>query len=137
MRQLIYTSEATLLMDNDLLKGLLQECIGLNEEHNITGVLFYVNNRFIQCIEGKDNDIEQLAQNIKNDKRNEHFIVLFDKTIEERSFPEWRMGFNTYSVEEFKKEQGYFDLSDGNAVDKMIENNKEVLGIMTTFYNSV
>jgi len=64
-----------------------------------------------------------MAQNIKNDKRNEHFIVLLDKTIEERSFPEWSMGFNTYSVEEFKKEPGYFDLSDGSVVDKMIENN--------------
>lgn len=58
MRQFIYTSQATLLMDNERLKELLQECIRLNEEHNITGVLFYVNNRFIQCIEGKDNRVE-------------------------------------------------------------------------------
>jgi hypothetical protein len=137
LRQLIYTSQATQLMDDDRLRTLLEECVKLNKLHEITGVLFYVNNRFIQCIEGKDEKIGQLASNIKNDERNEYFVVLMDKTVESRSFPGWSMGFKTYSSEEFKKQPGYFNLSDSNAVDEMMNNNQFVLDIMTTFYNSL
>ena len=86
-RQLIYCSRATREMtDQDLLE-LLREARNLNAEHDITGLLVFVEHHFMQCIEGAPLKIEQLVENIRNDRRNEEFLMLMDREREARAFP--------------------------------------------------
>ncbi len=62
-------------MDEDALNALLDEARTSNAQHNITGLLLYVEGHFAQVIEGNADDITQLSENIKRDDRHRNFSV--------------------------------------------------------------
>jgi len=70
MRQVIYTSLATSPMSGNEIVEMLKQAQKNNNEHGITGALIFFFGRFVQYIEGEDQKISQLVQNIENDKRN-------------------------------------------------------------------
>ena len=135
MKQVLYVSDAASLMRDNDLKNMLSEARKNNLEHEITGVLFYISGKFIQCIEGKEKKVDQLVSNIKEDKRNTSLVVLSQSEIATRSFPNWSMGFRTYSVEEFSNEDGFFRLDDEGFLKDLETRHEELIKIMLAFYN--
>lgn len=75
----------------------------MNQQHNITGALFYNNGQFLQILEGDKVALKQLMQNIERDSRHTNVNVIIDETIHHRSF-------NTWSLKAF-------DISDGKVID--------------------
>ena len=75
------------------LRGLLAQARDLNQTHDVTGFLFYIERHFIQCIEGAQADIGQLVDNIRADARNTAFSILFDRDVPTRAFIDWAMGY--------------------------------------------
>jgi|GEM_PF-5549755 len=69
-----------------------------NPQLNVTGVLFFHKNQFMQIIEGNKEDLDILMGVIEKDKRHKNIQIIFNTKINERSFPEWNM--DAFSFEE-------------------------------------
>jgi len=91
--QLIYISSSRALLSNDELLALLNQSRIANTTHNITGLLLYKEGTFIQVLEGRLGDIDQLFQNICKDILHSNVILLIKEPINVRSFSSWSMGF--------------------------------------------
>src|SRR3954468_16894005 len=81
---LIYISKAKRLMQEDELVALLNESRNWNNDHGLTGMLLYVEGRFIeqnegrfmQVLEGDERQVKSIFEKIKTDVRHFHIIVL-------------------------------------------------------------
>ncbi len=62
-----------------------------NQQQGITGTLCYGNSHFFQCLEGEKAKVLALQQRIFADKRHKNTKILLLKTIDQRTFCDWRM----------------------------------------------
>ena len=73
------------------LENIIHQAKINNPIHNVSGVLFFHNNRFLQIIEGDKNIIDQLKLNITKDSRHKEIQQLFYEPILSKSFSNWNM----------------------------------------------
>ncbi len=93
MLSIVYASSAVRLFDRAELIELLETSRKANVAHGITGMLLYRGGNFIQVIEGENEAVLQLYENIKADPRHRNIILLSQDPINHRQFAEWGMGF--------------------------------------------
>lgn len=62
-----------------------------NKKHHITGVLYYMQGKFLQVIEGKEEALRALMQNIEADKRHSNVTYLVDEETFSRGYSKWNM----------------------------------------------
>jgi hypothetical protein len=91
--ELTYLSEAVSDMSFLGLMRLLESARAFNEQHGITGILFYDNQQFGQVIEGERTNIMKVWKRIQEDKRHHRIELLEIREIAERSYPEWLLRF--------------------------------------------
>ena len=96
--ELIYISKASENFQEEDLVKMLNQARTANLEHEITGLLAYKNQEFLQVIEGKKNKIQRLFDNINNDERHRNVKVIWEESIAYRSFANWQMGLDRKSV---------------------------------------
>ena len=106
---LVYTSIANQKMSDDNLKDLLKKSRLKNERKNVTGMLLYLDPFFIQILEGEEAIVNESFNIIKQDSRHHKVKIIYKKPIEERSFPNWTMGFNKISDENLEAVEGFSD----------------------------
>jgi hypothetical protein len=91
--QLCYISRATKLFSTTDLVQLLEKSRVSNHSIGLTGLLLHDNGSFIQLIEGPQAEVRKLFATINADPRHADVQILFQANVDERSFPEWEMGF--------------------------------------------
>ncbi len=109
---LTYLSLATSPLDEDQLKDLLAESRDNNARSDVTGMLLYADQQFIQTIEGRRHDVEATMERILADPRHHHVDITLVDDIESRSFPEWTMGFKVLTQETADEMRGFTDFLD-------------------------
>jgi len=62
-----------------------------NLEHNITGLLFYHNGRFIQVLEGERDSLEGLMSILEKDRRHQNIQRIIDQAKNKPAFEAWDM----------------------------------------------
>lgn len=89
----VYVSDAVETSDNidDVINDITVSARLKNAEVGVTGVLFYMDGRFLQILEGKPEDVQERIDIIKDDPRHENFEILIDTQIEKRGFKDWNM----------------------------------------------
>ncbi len=90
---LVYASLANNEMTEEDLKGLLSVARSKNEKLEITGLLLYRDGFFAQALEGEKDKIDALFDRISIDGRHRDVTKIYEKSIHERSFPNWSMGY--------------------------------------------
>lgn len=107
--QLIYMSSTNYPFSERELVQLLEEARERNEQQNITGLLLYKRGRFMQILEGEEEQVVRLYETIKKDTRHYQIITLAKTAIDERMFGDWKMGF--VNLQSLKSENipGYAD----------------------------
>ena len=91
--ELSYLSEAVSDMSFLGLMRLLESARAFNQNHGITGILYYDNQQFGQIIEGERANVMKAWKRIQEDDRHHRIELLEIREITERSFPEWLMRF--------------------------------------------
>ena len=91
MLSLLYMSTAAPSFDQECLQDLLRVARHRNLEHGITGMLLYKDDSFMQAIEGEDEVVRRLYNNIQRDPRHFAINTMVERQIEEREFPDWTM----------------------------------------------
>jgi hypothetical protein len=91
LKSLTYTSLARLDLDIADLENIHRSARELNALDGITGLLVFNGNRFLQIIEGAQSAIDDLVERLRNDPRHTAFEIRDERTVAERSFPDWSM----------------------------------------------
>ncbi|HEY9117216.1 MAG TPA: BLUF domain-containing protein [Roseivirga sp.] len=94
LTNLIYVSIRTPECSDTDIQNILKSSNKNNVSLDVTGVLLYTSNRFIQFLEGPYDQVTQLYHNIKTDPRHKNVILLsLQKDVsDKRIFPKWAMG---------------------------------------------
>jgi Sensors of blue-light using FAD len=99
MIQISYVSRATAAMSAEDLLALLRQCLANNPGNEVTGMLFYANNTFLQALEGEEEDVDRLLSKINSDPRNTDVQLLHRREISRREYSDWSMGFRRVTPE--------------------------------------
>jgi hypothetical protein len=106
---MVYVSIATEDMSDKDLQALLKKARASNEILGITGMLLYRDRFFIQALEGEQTVLENLYAIISTDERHRNVILIYEKPIQQRRFPNWTMGFNKTDSTDTETIKGYTD----------------------------
>lgn len=112
MIHLVYVSSATHAMNEEELLYLLEQSRNRNKRQNVTGMLLYCKGNFFQILEGEANDVEEIYDAIVNDERNKGNILIIKENINERTFPDWSMGFKHLPNENRSPIEGFTEFLD-------------------------
>ncbi len=110
MYHLVYTSHATKeFAEHDLIE-LLKECRVSNKENGITGMLLYLEGKFIQVLEGEKIAVDSIYAKIKGDRRHTKVTTVIQGNSPERIFKGWTMGFKRLTFEDAEELTGFRDI---------------------------
>lgn len=133
MKQCHYASRARQPFSADDLETLLQRARPNNLKLGITGLLVYGKQMFLQVVEGPDEAVDAMFRRISGDPRHE-LLMVSNRVIHERSFPDWQMGFTRLSPEAEATMPGYsaffdpaFDIGSIPALDPIFRRMLETL----------
>lgn len=93
MYQLTYCSKAITTISAEDIQDILHVSTNKNDEHGLTGCLVFIENTFIQILEGDKQKIETLYENILMDHRHTNVTLISTGDTEEQFFSEWGMAF--------------------------------------------
>ena len=116
MYQFCYASKST-SPKTDLLEDLaniLKEARDFNYQHQVTGVLYFADGYFFQCLEGECLTLKSLLVERLNKDPRHHDIKLFEtKEIEYPSFPDWSMKYisKRSQIQQFCQDMGFNDFN--------------------------
>lgn len=99
IRQVLYISKTTRAMPEAELHEIASRARAKNELEGITGALLFVEDSFVQVIEGKDAVIEKLLAALRADTRHRDITILMDRNVPSRDFQNWSMGIISISAE--------------------------------------
>lgn len=108
----VYTSTASRPFRQTALEHLLETCRRRNAEHDVTGMLLYRGDRFIQVLEGPRNIVSSLIETIRRDSRHHDLRVLLDDSVSRRRFADWTMGYQAFRDADRSTPPGYRDSFD-------------------------
>jgi hypothetical protein len=111
MIQISYLSAATRPMSTDEVLALLRQCLANNEANDVTGLLIYNNETFLQTLEGDEQVVDELYRKIQNDPRHTNLILLDRKTIQSRRYADWSMAFRRFADMDIHDIAGLKDFS--------------------------
>lgn len=91
--RLVYVSSLTLSsrLRASIFEDVEEHARHYNEQQNITGTLCYGSGHFLQCLEGEKAKVLALQERIFADSRHKNVKILLLKTIDQRTFSDWRM----------------------------------------------
>ena len=98
MFHVIYVSTATEPLSSSLLRDLLAVARSRNVGLGLTGLLLHAGGRFMQVLEGPESAVREVFESIQRDARHKNIDVLRFEAKEERSFPDWQMGFRDFTA---------------------------------------
>jgi hypothetical protein len=94
--QLIYTSQPTLEITEEILLDILSVSQNKNHKLRISGLLIFGNGKFIQLLEGNKEEVQDLFYStIQHDPRHTDVKVVLEAESPNRCMPTWTMGFST------------------------------------------
>ena len=91
--QLIYISTAHTENNFDLFRDIAIQAQAENLRLGITGLLVHCNGTIMQILEGEEPVVRELYKRIEKDPRHKNPLVMDQKFIYARQFPDWQMGF--------------------------------------------
>ena len=112
MYYLVYISYAIKPFTERGLQKLLVHCRDNNKINGITGILLYIDGKFVQILEGRKEKVKELFTKIAQDRRHKNVGRILEGPLEERNFPNFLMGFQTLDKAAFTKLSGFKDITD-------------------------
>lgn len=130
MFRIMYMSYASEPLEDIQLENILEKARLNNFKFNVTGVLIVKGSIFLQCLEGKKEDVLFIYNKILNDERHGNIIDLVEEDIENRLFPNWSMGYrNLKNIDAIKSQK----LKDFSMIDDFKLDEDDISEIINEF----
>ncbi len=94
MYSLVYRSSAMPNLDLPSIRKMMLDAKSFNNSHGITGCLLYHNHRFVQLLEGDEEEVKELYSRILTDKRHREVALTSTGKAITRMFSTFSMVFN-------------------------------------------
>ena len=107
--QSVYTSAAIQPMPKSKLYKILVDSRVRNKLADVTGLLVYVDGKFLQVLEGEEAVVSPLLEKISKDLRHNDVKVVYKAVIEKRTFNAWQMAYVSPSPKELATWAGLSD----------------------------
>jgi hypothetical protein len=134
MIRVTYVSHISEPLSSKQLLALLLQCRTNNAKQGITGMLIYGNGTFLQTLEGDENVIDPLMEEISKDGRHENIRLLTRRPIESRQYADWNMGFAQVTDQALKDVDGLKDFAaEDFTFDYLIGHEPVVASLMEHF----
>lgn len=91
--RLVYTSTICNGFGSSDVESIILSARTKNAANDITGLLCFNSNIFLQCLEGSREKVNLLYQRILHDERHKNVIMLSYEEIIEREYSDWSMGY--------------------------------------------
>lgn len=108
-------------MTDEDIAGILVHARAKNVQLELTGALLYRDGRFIQILEGPDENVLAQYEIIAADVRHRSVHKVSEEAISARQFPEWTMGFRPLTDEAVRQMPGFDDYFDGRVGKARLE----------------
>ena len=115
MFYLIYISTAIEGLSEQDIENILERSRDLNEKNDITGILIYHENSFIQMLEGEEEAVIETYGRIVEDERHFRVTKMFSGPSDKRYFPDWKMAYESVDESLAEKIKAYEPLETGLA----------------------
>lgn len=135
LHYLIYISRTSQSWSQQELLKLLEVSWSRNKLRNISGMLVFLGDRFIQLLEGTKEDVLNTLAKIEQDSRHADVNILLEGSHEERIFKSWSMGFKQIDLTDFEKITGFRDPTDFFADDHINNHSHPALIFLKLFYD--
>ncbi|RZK90944.1 MAG: BLUF domain-containing protein [Hymenobacter sp.] len=112
MHHIIYLSRATAPFSDEQLQALLEEARLHNAANELTGMLLYGNDQFLQVLEGERGRVQAIYERIGQDPRHHNVTLFADKQINERAFSGWSMAYHPVNPAQFLEFANYVSPQD-------------------------
>jgi hypothetical protein len=122
LTQLVYKSVATERMPKSKLYKILVQARAKNKMAGITGLLVFVDGNFLQVLEGAPEAVAKLLKTISADPRHKDVSVIFEASVEQRTFPSWQMAYVSPSARELANWAGLRDTTTVESTLAALEN---------------
>ncbi len=90
MKAILYLSTANAEFDNESLKALEVNAAENNKKLGLSGFLYFDGSKFLQYLEGEEENLMPLLDTIRKDPRHT-FLCETEEVISEKRFPDWSM----------------------------------------------
>ncbi|MEM9858657.1 MAG: BLUF domain-containing protein [Bacteroidota bacterium] len=134
MYYLIYVSQAAQTPNDEDIKELVKTSEANNSAVEISGMLIYLDGKYLQILEGAKRDVQNLYDKIAKDRRHKQVRVLIEGDIEKRNFENWTMGFKMLGRQNFKELSGFTDLDEFFNQKNFSEESHVALVFLRLFY---
>ncbi len=91
--RLVYASTVSEPLKHSDIEQIIHAAQTHNVEQGITGMLYFNNNYFLQCLEGDREKVNALYNSIVKDARHHNVVILSYQEINSRDFQNWSMGY--------------------------------------------
>jgi hypothetical protein len=91
--RIVYVSTAAVAFADKDLRTLLARARERNAAVGVTGMLLHHDGAFMQVLEGAADVVDVVFARIVRDPRHRNVVLLDRRDSDERSFPDWSMGF--------------------------------------------
>ncbi len=116
-KSLIYVSNAEVSMDYEKAMDILQVSWRHNHNSDISGMLIYDDNHFVQLLQGPINTVDTLYEKISNDTRHHSIELIGSELLARKDVSGWGMGFindqeivnNLYQKYNIKHSKGLYE----------------------------
>ncbi len=134
MYHLVYVSHATRALHEADLLTILNESRANNKKKEITGLLLYLKDRFIQALEGNEMVVNELYEEIRKDPRHKKVTLILEGNSPHRLFKDWSMGFKKISESDFTELSGFTDIEKFFASPPSDSRGSAVMTFLNLFY---
>ncbi|WP_416881985.1 BLUF domain-containing protein [Marivita sp.] len=128
LHQIVYFSQPTRSMPLSEVRELLIKAQINNHFNDVTGLLLFDGDSFVQVLEGPKDKVMALFEKIARDPRHTQFTTLMEREVPQRDFGQWSMGLAHIEGKHMKSLPGLTDiesarrmLSDSGAAESLVE----------------
>jgi hypothetical protein len=101
--RLAYVSCSNRKVSEGALPPMLAQARKKNQQSQVTGLLIHSGSGFFQVLEGAEDRLWSLYQAIRRNPLHEGCVLLCFEPILKRDFPDWPLGFKSFTREEFRE----------------------------------
>lgn len=134
MYHLVYTSHAVNQLSEQELLQLLKQSRDFNKSKSITGMLLYLQGKFIQVLEGDEMEVKKLYAGIVADPRHTRVNLIEEGHSPVRIFKDWSMGFKRLTPHD-AHELGFRDIDKFFHEKEKHQDTSLLMVFLRLFYN--
>ena len=121
------------MSETDLVR-LMEQSDADNKKRDITGMLLFLGDRFIQVLEGQKDDVIDLFDQIAVDPRHKKVSILLEGITRKRTFQDWTMGFETTGSDPSQMPEMFRDPKSYFGTTSMVNQKHPTISFLKLFY---